>query len=130
MTSFWHPFADMAAVEAEGGLSIVRGRGAHIWDAAGNRYLDATAGLWFCNVGHGRAEIADAVRRQMAELAAHSTFGDLTNPPTEALAERVPGLAPMPNAKAVLTTGGAGSVGTAPKSDHRSLWTLRKPERA
>src|SRR5438034_7173521 len=92
MTSFWHPFADMAAVEAEGGLSIVRGRGSHVWDAEGNRYLDATAGLWFCNVGHGRTEIADAARRQMAELAAHSTFGDLTNPPTEALAERVAGL--------------------------------------
>ena len=40
--------------------------GSHIWDADGNRYLDATAGLWFCNVGHGRAEIAEARRRQIA----------------------------------------------------------------
>jgi adenosylmethionine-8-amino-7-oxononanoate aminotransferase len=74
MTSFWHPFADMAAVEAGGGPSIVRGRGSHIWDDTGNRYLDSTAGLWFCNVGHGRAEIAEAARRQMAELASYSTF--------------------------------------------------------
>src|SRR5947208_3652265 len=121
MTSFWHPFADMAAVEAEGGLSIVRGLGSHIWDAAGNRYLDATAGLWFCNVGHGRTEIADAARRQMAELAAHSTFGDLTNPPTEALAERVAGLAPMPNAKVFLTSGGSDRKSTRLNSSHQII---------
>ena len=68
MTTFWHPFADMAAVEAGGDVSIVRGRGSHIWDAAGNRYLDATAGLWFCNVGHGRAEIADVAEPQAGEI--------------------------------------------------------------
>ena len=51
MTSYWHPFADMAAVEAAGELSIVRAEGSHIWDADGRRYLDATASLWYCNVG-------------------------------------------------------------------------------
>ena len=56
MTTFWHPFADMAALEAGGELTIVRGEGSHVWDTSGTRYLDATAGLWFANVGHGRAE--------------------------------------------------------------------------
>ena len=129
MTSFWHGFADMAAVETGGGLSIVRGRGSHIWDAEGNRYLDATAGLWFCNVGHGRSEIADAVRRQMVELAAHSTFGDLTNPATEALAERVAGLAPMPNAKVFLTSGGSDSIDTATKIVRRYRSLVGEPDR-
>src|SRR5438477_5766421 len=67
MTRFWHPFADMAAV-AEHELSIVRGEGSHIWDSEGRRYLDATASLWYCNIGHGRWEIADAVAAQMREL--------------------------------------------------------------
>src|SRR5205814_6447401 len=99
------------------------------WDADGNRYLDATAGLWFCNVGHGRAEIADAVRDQMAALAAYSTFGDLTNPATEALAERVAGLAPMPNAKVFLTSGGSDSIDTATKIVRR-FWSLAgEPDR-
>ena len=97
MSSFWHPFAAMAAVDATGGLSLVRGEGSHVWDADGTRYVDATAGLWFCNVGHGRTEIADAARAQMAQLASHSTFGDLTNPPTEALTSRVASLAPLPD---------------------------------
>ncbi len=60
MGSLWHGFADMGAVERDGAFFVARGEGAHIWDAAGNRYLDGTAGLWFTNVGHGRREIADA----------------------------------------------------------------------
>jgi len=40
-------------------LALTRGEGCRVWDADGNEYRDATAGLWFVNVGHGRAEIAD-----------------------------------------------------------------------
>lgn len=61
MGSLWHGFADMGAVERDGAFVVARGEGAYIWDEAGTRYLDATAGLWFANVGHGRREIADAV---------------------------------------------------------------------
>ena len=43
-------------------VALVRGEGAVVWDADGREYLDATGGLWFCNVGHGRAELADAAR--------------------------------------------------------------------
>ena len=129
MTSFWHPFADMAAIEATGETTIVRGRGSHVWDADGNRYLDATAGLWFCNVGHGRAEIAAAADRQMRELSAYHTFGDLTNPPTAALVERVASLAPVANSKVFLTSGGSDSVDTATKIVRRYWSMLGEPER-
>jgi len=129
VTSFWHPFADMASVASTGGLPLVRGEGSIVWDADGNRYVDATAGLWFCNVGHGRAEIADAARAQMAELASYSTFGDLTNLPTEALADRVAQLAPMPDAKVFLTSGGSDSIDTATKIVRRYWSLVGKPER-
>ena len=129
MTSYWHPFADMAAVEAGGGPSIVRGRGSHIWDEAGNRYLDSTAGLWFCNVGHGRSEIADAAGTQMAQLASYSTFGDMTNEPTEALASCVASLAPMPDAKVFLTSGGSDSIDSATKIVRRYWWLVGEPDR-
>ena len=65
MGSLWHPFSDMAAVEQDGELVIASGDGAYVTDEAGTRYLDATAGLWFTNVGHGRAEIAEAAAAQM-----------------------------------------------------------------
>ena len=63
--------------------------GAYVWDAAGRRYVDATAGLWFTNVGHGRTEIADAVAAQIGRIAAYSTFGDYAVDTTVALAERL-----------------------------------------
>ena len=66
-----------------------------VWDADGTEYLDATAGLWFANVGHGRDEIADAVATQLRTLAAHHIFGDIANVPALELAARVAGLAPI-----------------------------------
>ena len=91
----WHPFADMGAVRhAE--LVIDRGEDVWVWDDQGNRYLDATASLWYANVGHGRPEIAAAVAAQMAKLEAYSAFGDFACRPALELAETLADLAPMP----------------------------------
>lgn len=129
MTRFWHPFADMAAVQASGEVTIVRGEGAHIWDADGKRYLDATASLWYCNVGHGREEIAEAVRAQMRHLEAYSTFQDLTNPATTALVERVAELAPVAGSTVFLTSGGSDSIDSATKIARRYWQLVGDPER-
>src|SRR5215216_8125178 len=64
----WHPFADMSSVAGHE-VVLVRGDGCHVWDADGARYIDASAGLWYCNVGHGRLELARAAARQMEMLA-------------------------------------------------------------
>ena len=64
-TRLWHPFAAMGKVDGHE-FVLARGEGSRVWDADGDEYLDATAGLWFANVGHGRAEIADAVGRSCA----------------------------------------------------------------
>jgi putrescine---pyruvate transaminase len=129
MSSFWHPFADMGAVEAGGELTIVRGDGVYVWDDSGRRYLDATASLWYCNVGWGRREIAEAAAAQMVELPAYSTFGDMTNRPASELAERVAALAPMAGSKVFLTSGGSDSIDTATKMA-RHYWQLRgEPDR-
>jgi putrescine---pyruvate transaminase len=129
MTSFWHPFSDMAALETAGPLVLTRGEGVHVWDADGRRYLDATAGLWFCNVGYGREEIADAAAAQMRELPAYHTFGDLSSPTTEALAERVASIAPVPASKVFLTSGGSDSIDTATKMARRFWQLAGEPER-
>ncbi|MBI2237783.1 MAG: aminotransferase class III-fold pyridoxal phosphate-dependent enzyme, partial [Actinobacteria bacterium] len=110
MGRLWHSFADMAAVESGGELVVDRGEGVHIWDERGRRYLDATAALWYCNVGYGRDEIAEAAAAQMRKLSAYSTFGDLSNRPAIELAERVSALAPVPGSKVFLTSGGSDSV--------------------
>jgi adenosylmethionine-8-amino-7-oxononanoate aminotransferase len=128
MSSLWHPFADMATVERDGSMTLVRGQGAYVWDDAGRRYLDATASLWYCNVGWGRSEIADAVAAQMAELPAYSTFGDISNRPAEELADRIASIAPVAGSKVFLTSGGSDSIDTATKMARR-YWQLRDEPR-
>ncbi len=130
MGAFWHPFADLAAIEAAGPLVIASGDGAYVTDEAGRRYLDATAGLWYCNVGHGRAGLADAAAEQMRTLAAYTTFGDFATRPTLELAERLSRLAPVAGSKIFLTSGGSDSVDTAVKLVHRYWQVKGKPEKS
>ena len=84
----------MHAVQASGELILERGEGCHLWDDQGNRYVDATAGLWYANVGYGRAEIADAAAAQMRTLHAYSHYGDVSSRPTTDLADRISGNCP------------------------------------
>jgi adenosylmethionine-8-amino-7-oxononanoate aminotransferase len=115
----WHPFADMGAVRhAE--LVLERGEDVWVWDADGTRYLDATAALWYTNVGHGRPEIAAAVADQMSRLEAYSAFGDFVTPVAQELAARLAGYAPMRDgARVFLTSGGGDSIDAAAKLARR-----------
>jgi adenosylmethionine-8-amino-7-oxononanoate aminotransferase len=127
-TRLWHPFADMAVVRHDE-LVISRGEGVWLWDADGNRYLDGSASLWYANVGHGRAEIADAVAAQLRTLEAWSIFGDAATPPALELAERIASLSSLEDAKIFFTSGGGDAVDTAAKLS-RLYWQVRgEPER-
>ena len=128
MGSLWHGFADMGAVE-KGAFVIARGEGAYIWDSAGTRYLDATAGLWFANVGHGRREIADAVADQLAKVAHYSNFGDFVPEVTLALAERLGAIAPVAGSKVFFTSGGSDSIDTAAKLARRYWGEVGRPSK-
>jgi adenosylmethionine-8-amino-7-oxononanoate aminotransferase len=129
MGSFWHSFADMALVEERGELVVERGDGVHVWDETGKRYVDATASLWYCNVGYGRDDIADAAAAQMRRLPAYSTFGDVSNRPAIELAERVAAVSPVPGSKIFLTSGGSDSIDTVTKIARR-YWQVRgEPDR-
>ncbi|MBM4695747.1 aspartate aminotransferase family protein [Prescottella equi] len=117
----------MGAVQRDGAFVVSRGEGAYIWDDAGTRYLDATAGLWFTNVGHGRTEIADAVAAQLSKVAHFSNFGDFTSDTTVALAERLGAIAPVPGSKVFFTSGGSDSVDSAAKLARRYWNEMGRP---
>jgi putrescine aminotransferase len=120
-SAFWNPFANMSALAGHA-ISMVRGEGCTVYGADGRAYLDALASLWYCNVGYGRAELAEAAAGQMRQLAGFQTFEYYTNPPVEALCERIAELAPMRNAKVFLTPGGGSdAVDTAGKLA-RAYW--------
>jgi adenosylmethionine-8-amino-7-oxononanoate aminotransferase len=115
----------MGAVDGDR-LVLTRGEGPWIWDDAGNQYLDATASLWYANLGHGRPEIAAAVERQLTTLDAYSIFGDYANEPALELADRLAALAPVPGSKVLLGSGGGDMIDTAGKLAR--LWHARRGE--
>ena len=115
VSPLWNPFANMASLAGQT-ITMVRGEGCWVVDDQGRRYLDALASLWYCNVGHGRAELADAAAGQMRKLAAFQAFEYYSNPPADELARRVAELAPVTGAKVFLTPGGGSdAVDTAAK---------------
>ena len=124
MTRFWHPVADMHAVAGSGELLLDRAEGCHIWDEQGRRYLDATASLWYANVGYGREEIVERAAAQMRRLHAYSHYGDVSSRPTTELADRISAIAPMADAAVFFTSGGGESIETAVKLVRR-YWSLR-----
>ena len=112
LPDFLHPFARPCATDF---VRVVRGEGALVYDDRGREYVDAMGALWFCHVGHGRTEIADAVGAQLGTLAAFHAFDRFSNEPAERLCTRLAGLAPMPDARVFLTTSGSEAVDSALK---------------
>jgi putrescine---pyruvate transaminase len=125
----WHPFADMARVAGQE-VTLVSGEGSWVRDEQGRRYLDASASLWYCNVGHGRVELAEAAAAQMRRLAAYHTFDVFTNQPARELARRLAEASPTgPGSAAFFTSGGSEAVDTAAKLVRRYWETCGEPQR-
>ncbi len=124
-----HPVSNLAAVKRDGALVLVRGEDVFVWDAAGNRYLDGFAGLWNVNVGHGRAELAEAAAAQMRELAFSPAFFGMATPPAIELAAKLAALFPDPINTFQFTSGGAESNETALKIARYYWWLQGRPEK-
>jgi putrescine---pyruvate transaminase len=118
--AFWNPMTNVGSFR-EHGVTIVRGEGSTVWDEDGKALIDVSGALWYCNVGYGRAELADAAAAQMRQLASYKTYDGFTAPPTEALATRVAELVPLDGAKVFFTSGGGESIDTAAKLA-RAYW--------
>ncbi|MEU6014081.1 acetylornithine transaminase [Streptomyces sp. NPDC047515] len=68
-------------------LSLVRGEGAHVWDADGTEYLDFVGGIAVNALGHAHPAVIKAVSTQIASLGHVSNL--YIAPPPVALAERL-----------------------------------------
>ncbi|MFD6059580.1 aspartate aminotransferase family protein [Rhodococcus wratislaviensis] len=108
----WMHFSDLTSFADREIPTIVRGEGTYVFDDKGKRYIDGLAGLYTVNVGHGRTEIADAVHRQMTELAYYPVWG-FTTPPAAALAQKISELTPGDLNRVFFTSGGSESVESA-----------------
>ena len=59
-----HPWEELAKTGKQQRTVITGGDGIYVYDSDGNRLIDGPAGMWCVNVGHGRAEIAEAIAEQ------------------------------------------------------------------
>ena len=129
ISRFWHPFANMAETAARGRVVFVSGEGAYLTDSEGKSYFDASGGLWFNAVGHGREAIAAAIASQAGKLAATTSFDVYATDVTLAVADRIAELAPMPNPRVFLTSGGSDSIDSAGKIIRRYFGLRGEPDK-
>ena len=124
-----HPFTTHSSLRAAGARVIVRGDGPYIWDSEGKRILDGMAGLWTCNVGYGRKELAQAAYDQMLELPFYNTFFKTTHPPVVMLSRKLAELAPENLNQVFYGSSGSESNDTAIRLI-RHYWVLKgEPKR-
>jgi len=119
----WFHATSPQALRSEGGLTVfTKGEGCYLTDEDGRRYLDGlSGGAFVTNVGHGRAEIADAMAAQARELAYVSPY-NFVAPPTVRLAQEVAALAPGDLDRVFFTSGGSEAVETALKIAKQYHW--------
>jgi adenosylmethionine-8-amino-7-oxononanoate aminotransferase len=110
----WMHFTRMGAYEGADVPVIARGEGCYVWDDQGNRYLDGLSALFCVNVGHGRAEIGEAMAAQAAELGFFTNWS-YAHPRAIELAARVASYAPGDLNRVFFTSGGSEAVESALK---------------
>jgi adenosylmethionine-8-amino-7-oxononanoate aminotransferase len=93
---------------------IVAGEGCYVYDADGKRYLDGLAALFCVNLGHGRAELAEAAANQIRELDFYTTWS-YAHPRAIELASKIASLAPGDLNRVFFTSGGSEAVESALK---------------
>jgi len=121
--ALWQPQAQMSTAAANR-VTIVGGEGAWIETDQGVHLLDATAGLWHANIGHGRERLALAAAAQIRKLETYHTFGTFVNDQAVALADRVAAISPIEDAKVFFVSGGSDAIETAAKLARR-FWQLQ-----
>ncbi|MFD4998010.1 aspartate aminotransferase family protein [Streptomyces buecherae] len=92
-------------------IELTHGRGRHVWDAEGRRYLDFFGGILTTMTAHALPEVTRAVSEQVGRIAHTSTLY-LSRPMVE-LAERIAQLSGIPDARVFFTTSGTEANDTA-----------------
>jgi adenosylmethionine-8-amino-7-oxononanoate aminotransferase len=113
----WMHFTRMSSYEQNEVPIIVRGEGPYVYDAKGRQYLDALAGLFVNQLGHGRTDLAEVAMKQASQLAFFPLWS-YAHPNAIELAERVANMAPGDLNRVFFTSGGGEAV--------ESAWKLAK----
>jgi adenosylmethionine-8-amino-7-oxononanoate aminotransferase len=124
----WMHFTRMSAYADAEVPIIVRGEGCYVYDEHGKRYLDGLSALFCVNIGHGRADIAQAGADQAKELGFFTNWS-YAHPPAIELAARVASLAPGDLNRVFFTSGGSEAVESALKLSRQYHGLRGKPRK-
>jgi adenosylmethionine-8-amino-7-oxononanoate aminotransferase len=124
----WMHFTRMSAYEDHEVPVIVRGEGCYVYDQHGKRYLDGLSALFCVNIGHGRADIAQAGADQARELGFFTNWS-YAHPKSIELAARVAELAPGDLNRVFFTSGGSEAVESAWKLARQYFKLTGKPNK-
>ena len=122
----WHPYTQMK--NALPNIPIVRGEGAHLFDEAGKKYIDAVSSWWVNIHGHSHPHIAKKVAEQLQVLE-HVIFAGFTHEPAVLLAERLLPLLPGKQEKVFYSDNGSTAVEVAIKMCLQFWTNTSKPPR-
>ena len=113
LDAFWMPYTDNRYFKGNPRM-LARAEGMSYFTPEGREVLDATAGLWCCNAGHGRREITEAIQKQAAVLDFAPTF-QLGHPLAFEAASRLAEILPEGLDRVFWTNSGSESADTALK---------------
>ena len=102
------------------------GEGAQLWDVSGKKYLDFTAGIAVCGLGHGHPALTETLQAQAAKLLHVSNL--FFNQPSIELGEKLTSLCFAD--RVYFANSGAEANEAALKLARRHMQAVRGEERA
>ena len=108
----WHPYTQM--LNAALPITIVKGKGAYLFDEQGKKYIDTVSSWWVNLHGHAHPFIAKKVSEQLNTLE-HVIFAGFTHPTAIELAERLLKVLPKHQTRIFYSDNGSTAVEVALK---------------
>lgn len=94
LSSYIHPFTNLARHQEIGPMVIARGDGIRIVDSEGKSYIEAMSGLWSAGLGFSEKRLVEAATRQLQTLPYYHSFSHKAHAPGIELAAKLAELAP------------------------------------
>ena len=113
LQTYWMPFTANRQFKRAPRL-VESAEGVYYRSRDGRRLIDGIAGMWCVNAGHGRAEIVEAVQRQVAELDYATSF-QMGHPGAFELAAELSAILPGDLGHPFFVNSGSEAVDTALK---------------
>ena len=113
LQTYWMPFTANRQFKNDPRL-VESAEGVYYRSRDGRRLIDGIAGMWCVNAGHGRAEIVEAVQRQVAEMDYATSF-QMGHPAAFELAAELSAILPGDLGHPFFVNSGSEAVDTALK---------------